>query len=95
MEELIKIYESRIRLLKAMIRHAYPNTDVERLNIKLGCYRSFLQDLKQTNIDMAESGASHKQIDAKRHLFSDPRIYIGFAIGAAIAMLSMSGLLPI
>jgi hypothetical protein len=41
-EYLIGTYENRVKVLKDLIE----KDDSERLKVKLGCYRSFLNDLK-------------------------------------------------
>lgn len=51
MSDLIKIYTDRIEILEDLHAKSDTQKEINRLSEKLGCYRSFLQDLKQANVD--------------------------------------------
>jgi len=55
MKELIEDYQRKINSVNELLKNKedYDDETINRLNIKIGCYRSFLTDIKRAvNIDL-------------------------------------------
>jgi len=66
MNELIEDYQRKINSVNELLKDKddYDDETINRLKIKVGCYRAFLTDLKRAlNIDLVSKSFTEKQMD--------------------------------